>query len=72
MRTIRLTFHWMQVIAAALMTLGLGLLPFVRCLIGHYSKIHIICFLPLIMIGLALLRLSIGELREAQKDDFHE
>lgn len=66
MKFLRLSFCWGQVIASILITLGLGIVPLVRCFLNHSDNFYKFCFSILIYVGVTLLlRPSIAELREA-------
>lgn len=67
MKTLRLSFYMMQVIASMMVILFWGICPLFRCFLNHSDNFCKICFTVLIFVGVALLRLSIAELREALK-----
>lgn len=70
MNIIRLAFYWFQLIGAVLVTIGMGLIPLIRCLINHSDIIYIICFSTIIFVGIRLMIMpSVKELRKALKSD---
>lgn len=68
MNIIRLAYYWFQLIGAVLITIGMGLMPLIRCIINHSDGFYLICFSILVYVGIRLLIMpSVKELREAQR-----
>lgn len=68
MKAIKLAYYWLQLGISIMITLFLGVVPFVRCIIQHSDLFYAICFAILIYVGISMLiRTSITELREAQR-----
>ncbi len=68
MNILRLSFYWSQVIGAFVITIGMGLMPLIRCILNHSDNFYKICFSILIYVGIRLLIMpSVKELREAQR-----
>lgn len=69
MNIIRLALYWFQLIGAVLITIGMGLMPLIRCIINHSDGFYLICFSILVYVGIQfMVKPSIKELREAQKN----
>lgn len=69
MNIIHFTYHWSMFIGAILITIGLGLIPLIRCIINNSDNIYKICFSIIVYVGIRLMIMpSVKELREAQKN----
>lgn len=69
MNILRLSFYWSQVIGAFVITIGMGLMPLIRCIINNSDNIYKICFSIIVYVGIRLMIMpSVKELREAQKN----
>lgn len=69
MNIIRLAFYWFQLIGAVLITIGMGIIPLIRCLINRSDLIYVICFSAIVYVGIRLMIMpSVTELREAKKN----
>lgn len=69
MNIIHFTYHWCMFIGAVLITIGLGLMPLIRCIINNSDNIYKICFSIIVYVGIHLMIMpSVKELREAQKN----
>lgn len=68
MNILRLAYYWAMAIGAVCITIGLGILPLVRCIINHSDNFYKICFSIIVYVGIKLMIMpSVKELREAQK-----
>lgn len=67
--TFKHAYCLLQLTLSILITLVLGVVPMVRCIINHSSPFYLICFAILTTVGATLLvGTSVTELREAKRD----